>query len=88
MSDLIHNFAARKWKRDASLEQAADAIPEVAGGSDQPRSDEGSEVQAIVILGSHEMGLNDQPTPENVTLEESREAFSAPTVIQVVHIPE
>ena len=27
MSDLIHNFVARKLKRDASLEQAADAPP-------------------------------------------------------------
>ena len=27
MSDLIHNFAAQKWKRDAKFEQAADAIP-------------------------------------------------------------
>ena len=59
MSNFIHNFVARKRKRDASLEQAADAIPEVAGGSGQPRSDEGSEVQAIVISGSPEMGLND-----------------------------
>ena len=33
MSDLIHNFSARKRKRDAIFEQAADAIPEVAGGS-------------------------------------------------------
>ena len=43
MSDLIHNFAAqkRKRKRDASLEQEADALPEVAGGLGQPRLDEG-----------------------------------------------
>ena len=59
MYDLIHNFAAWKQKRDASLEEAADAIPEVAGGSDQPRLDEGSEVQEIVISGSPEMGLNE-----------------------------
>ena len=44
MSDLIHNFATRKWKRDARFEQAADVIPKVAGGSGQPCSDEGSEV--------------------------------------------
>ena len=56
MFDLIHNFAARKQKRDASLEQAVNAIPEVAGGSGQPRLDEGSEVQAIVTSGSPEMG--------------------------------
>ena len=61
MSDLIHNFATWKRKRDASLKQAADAIPEVPGGSDQPCLDKGSEVQAIVISGLPEMGLNDQP---------------------------
>ena len=61
MFDLIHNFPARKRKQDASLEQAIDAIPEVAGGSDQPLSNEGSEVQAIVISGSPEMGLRTSP---------------------------
>ena len=69
MSSLVHNFAARKQKRDASLEQAANASPEVAGGSSQPCFDGGSEVQAIVISGSPEMGLNDQPGLGNVTLE-------------------
>ena len=51
----------------------ADAIPEVAGG-------EGSNVQAIVISSSPEMGLNDQPTLENSTLVESGEASPTPTV--------
>ena len=88
MSDLIHNFAARKRKRDASLEQVASALLELAGGSGQPCSDEGSEVQAIVISGSLEMGLNDQPALENVTLVESREASPVPAAIQVIHPPE
>ena len=81
MSDLIHNFVARKRKRDASLEQAVNAIHKVAGGSSQPHSDENSEVQAIVISGSPEMGLTDQPALENVTLAESREVSSAPIAI-------
>ena len=42
-------------------------------------------MRAIFISGSPEMGLNDQPAPENVALVESREAFPAPAVIQVVH---
>ena len=88
MSILIHNFAARNRKRDASLEQAADAVPEVAGGSGHPCPDGGSEVQAIVILGSPEMGLNDQPALGNVTLAKSREASPVPTALQVVHPPE
>ena len=60
----------------------------MVGGSGQPRSDEGSMVQAIVISSSPEMGLNDQPTPENVVLADSKEASSAPAAIQVVHPPE
>ena len=71
MSDLVHNFATRNWKRDASFKRVADAIPEVAKG-------EGSNVKAIVISGSPEMGLNDQPDLENATLVESREASPTP----------
>ena len=59
MSGLIHNFATRKLKRDASLEQVADVVPEVARGSGQPYSDGGSEVQAIFVFGLPEMGLVD-----------------------------
>ena len=72
MFDLVHNFTARKRKRDAIREQVASALPEVAGGSGRPRSNEGLEVQAIVISGSPKMGLNDQSTLENVTLVESK----------------
>ena len=46
------------------------------------------EGQAIVISGSPEMGLNEQPASENITLAESREAFPALAEIQVVHPPE
>ena len=44
-------------------------------------------MQAIVIPSSHEMGLNDQPALENVTLVESREASLVLTAIQVVYPP-
>ena len=88
MSGLVYNFTARNQKRDASLEQAADVIPEVAGGSSQPCPDGGSEVQAIVILGSPEMRLNDQPAMGNITLEESREASQVLATLQVIHPPE
>ena len=60
----------------------------MVGGSGQPRLDEGLEVQTIVISGSPEMGLNDQPALENVTLVDSREASPVPAAIQVVHPPE
>ena len=59
MSGLVHNFTARKWKRDAILEQVADAAPKVARGLSQPGPDEGSKVQAIVISGSPEISLDD-----------------------------
>ena len=32
MSGLVHNFYARKWKRDVMLEQSADVVPEGARG--------------------------------------------------------
>ena len=73
MSDLVHNFAARKRKRDASFKRVANAFPEVAG-------EEGLDVQAIVISGSPEMGLNDQSALENATLMESGEASPTPCI--------
>ena len=88
MSVLVHNFAARKRKRVVILEQAADAVPEVARGSSQPGPDGGSEVQAIIILGSPKTSLNDQPAMGNVTMKESREASPVPAALQVVHPPE
>ena len=81
MFGLVHNFAARKRKRDAILEQATDAVPEVARESSQLGPDGGSEVQAIVIPGSPEMSLNDQPVTENVTMEDSREASPIPATL-------
>ena len=45
-------------------------------------------MQDIVISGSPEMSVDDQPAMENVTLEESREGSPVPTALQVVHPPE
>ena len=81
MSDLVHNFAAWKRKLYASFKRVVDAIPEVARG-------EGSDVQAIIIPSSPDMGLNDHLDLENATLVESGEASSTPTTIQVIHPPE
>ena len=81
MIDLVHNFAARKRKHDASFKRVVDVVPEVAKG-------EGPNVQAIVISGLPEMGSNDQPNPENATLRESREASPTLATIQVIHPPE
>ena len=78
MFDLVRNFVARKRKRDVNFKQVVDVVPEVARG-------EGLDVQAIVTSSSSEMGSNDQPDLENTTLVESREAFSTPIAIQVIH---
>ena len=59
MSNLVHNFATRKWKKDAILEQEANAILEGARGLSQPCPDGGSEVQAIVTSCSPEMRVDD-----------------------------
>ena len=45
-------------------------------------------MQTIVISGLLEMGLNDQPALENVSLAEFKEVFPASAAIQVVHPPE
>ena len=42
----------------------------------------------IFISGSPEMGLNDQPDPDNVASADSREVFPTPAAIQVVYPPE
>ena len=81
MSRLVHNFAARKQKRVDDLEQVENVTPEVVGGSGQPCRDGGSEVQAIIISGSLEMGLKDQPSRGNVTLAESKEASPIPVAL-------
>ena len=88
MSGLIHDFTTQKQKRDAMRGQTTGTSPEVARGSSWSGSDEGSKVQAIVISGLPEMGLNDQSAPENVTLVESREASLVLAAIQVIHPPE
>ena len=81
MSELVHNFIARKRKRDVIFKQVVDVVPEVVGGSSQPCPDGGSEMQAIVISGSPETSLNYQPVTGNVTLEESKEGSLVPTTL-------
>ena len=43
MSNLIHNFGARKRKRGANFKRATDATPEVVGEADQHSAGGGSE---------------------------------------------
>ena len=57
-ADLVHNFSTRKQKLGVSFKQATSTAPEVVGEADQHPTDEGSDVQAIVLLDSPEMGFH------------------------------
>ena len=58
MANLVHNFGARKRKRGANFKQATGATPEVAGEASQQPSEESSNVQALVVSDSPEMGFH------------------------------
>ena len=58
MADLVHNFDARKRKRSANVKRVTGATPEVVGEASQQPSGESSNVQAIVVSDSLEMGFH------------------------------
>ena len=59
MTGLLDRYVARKRKRHEGFERE----PDQAEGSNRHITDGDSEMQAIVIPGSPEMGLIDQPGP-------------------------
>ena len=63
-ANLIHNFGAQKRKRGANFKRATGAIPEVTGEASHQPSNESSDVQAIVVSNSPEMGFHGQSTLE------------------------
>ena len=65
MANLVHNFDAWKHKRGASFKRAT---PEVVGGADQHPFGENSDVQAIVVLNSPEMGFHGQSASKTTLL--------------------
>ena len=69
ITGLLDRYAARKRKRQEDAEREADR----AEGSSWVPTDEGLEMQAIVIMGSLKMGSSDQLGLEDVVLEELRE---------------
>ena len=83
MIRLLDRYASRKRKRQESSEREPDQVE----GSNWPIKDGGSEMQAIVIPGSPEMGLSDQPDPEDVALGEPREVTLIPPALYVIHPP-
>ena len=58
MADLVHNFGAQKRKRGANFKRATGVTPEVTSEASQQPSDKSSDVQAIVVLDSLEMGFH------------------------------
>ena len=84
MTGLLDRYAARKRKWQESAEKNADQ----AEGSNRPSMDGGSEIQAIIIPGSPEMGSSDQPGPGGVALGEPREVTLIPPALQVIHPPD
>ena len=68
MSDLIHNFGARKHKRGVSFEWTTDVSLEVIGEVDQHSVGGGSEEQAIVVMDSQDMGFHGQLAVETAHL--------------------
>ena len=60
MTGLLDRYATRKRKRQLSSGSESNIAPAQAAGPSQPAAEGGSEVQAIIIPGSHESGPTDQ----------------------------
>ena len=81
MTGLLDRYAAMKWKWREGFERE----PDQAEGSNWHITDMDSEMHAIVILVSPEMGLINQPGSEDVTLREPRGVTLIPPSLQVIH---
>ena len=64
MADPVHNFDARKHKRGAIFKRVTDTTPKVVGEANQHPIGKGSDVQAIVVSDSPEMGFHGQSALE------------------------
>ena len=84
MTGLQDRYTARKWKWQESAKREVDQ----AEGLNRPSTDGGLEMQAIIILGSPEMGSSDKPGPGRVALGELREVTLIPPALQVIHPPD
>ena len=77
MTGLLDRYATRKRKRQEDAKREADRDE----GSDRPPTNGGSEMQAIVIPRSPEMGSNDQLGSEDIARGESREGTPIPPAL-------
>ena len=71
MTGLLDRYAARKRKWQLSSDSESDITPAQTAGPSQPAAEGGSEVQAIIIPGSPELGPTYQTEPARVTRIES-----------------
>ena len=83
MTGLLDRYAACKRKRQLSSSSESDPVQDV--GSNLPVAEGGSEMQAIVILGSPEQEATDQTEPTGVARTESKEANPVSSELQVIH---
>ena len=83
MMGLLDRYAACKRKRQVSSISESD--PTQAAGSSQLAAEGGSEMQAIVIPGSPELGATDQTERAGMARTKLKEVDSVPSALQVIH---
>ena len=83
MTRLLDRYAARKRKRQVSSSSESNLTQ--AAGFSQPAAVGGSEMQAIVIPSSPELGATDQTEPAGMARTESKEVDPVPSALQVIH---
>ena len=84
MTGLLDRYAAKKqkWQKSSKRE------PDQAEGSNRLATDGDSEIQAIIISGSPEMGSSDRPGLEDDALGEPREVTLILPALEVIHPPD
>ena len=84
MTGLIDPYAARKRKRQLSLDGESDTVPAQAAGPNQHAVEGGSKVQAIVIPGSPEPEPTDPTDLGGVARTEPKKAGLVSIALQVI----
>ena len=84
MIGLLDRYATRKRKRQLSSGSESNIAPAQAEGPSQPVAEGGSEVQAIIITSSPELGPTYQTGLTGVARIESKDADPVPSALQVI----
>ena len=75
----------RRQQKEAVVSSSSEFDPTQAGRSSMPAVERGSEMQAIVILGSPEPGETDQMELTGMARTEPKEADPILSALQVIH---